>query len=154
MGFWGPQTCPWLKIVTNFFFLGVQQNSKFEIWPLDHISCGHTSLAGGQRWLFMKAMTASCCPIRSAAPEIRFSISHRINSLILCSFVLYFLHTLFLQPGQNRSNLPVLNAEFWRRKKSWPTKPLYFGCSKETSHWDGSFEYSQHTWPYVLVEYN
>ena len=31
MGFWGPQTCAWLKIVTDFFFLGVHQNSKFEI---------------------------------------------------------------------------------------------------------------------------
>ena len=33
MGFQGPKTCSWLKIVTKFFFLGggVQQNSKFEI---------------------------------------------------------------------------------------------------------------------------
>ena len=26
-GFLGPQTCPWLKIVTNFFFLGGATNS-------------------------------------------------------------------------------------------------------------------------------
>ena len=60
----------------------------------------------------MKAMTASCCCVRFPAPEIQFSISHRINSSILCSFVLYPLHKLSLQPGQNRSNLPALKQSF------------------------------------------
>ena len=32
MGFWGPQTCPWLKIVTNFFFLGGA--TELKIWDL------------------------------------------------------------------------------------------------------------------------
>ena len=32
MGFWGPQTCPWLKIVANFFFLGGATDLK--IWDL------------------------------------------------------------------------------------------------------------------------
>ena len=51
------------------------------------------------------------CPI-CRAKKIQFAISHRINSFILCSFVLYPLHKLSLQPVQNRSNLPALNAEF------------------------------------------
>ena len=32
MGFWGPQICPWLKIVTNFFFLGGA--TELKIWDL------------------------------------------------------------------------------------------------------------------------
>ena len=32
MGFWGPKTCPWLKIVTNFFFLGGA--TELKIWDL------------------------------------------------------------------------------------------------------------------------
>ena len=63
----------------------------------------------------MKAMTASCCRVQPAVPEIQFSISHRINSLIHCSFALYPLHELSLQPGQNRSILPALNAKFWKK---------------------------------------
>ena len=33
--FKAPKTCPRLKIATNVFFLAVQQNLKFEIWPLN-----------------------------------------------------------------------------------------------------------------------
>ena len=32
MCFWGPQTCPWLKIVANFFFLGGA--TELKIWDL------------------------------------------------------------------------------------------------------------------------
>ena len=64
-----------------------------------HMSRGNTSLAG--------VKDGSCCRVRFFEPEIQSSIS-----LILCSFVLYPLHKLSLQPGQNRSNLPALDAEF------------------------------------------
>ena len=59
----------------------------------------------------MKAMAALCSRAQSAAQEIQFPFPIRINSLILCSFVLYPLHKLSLQPGQNRSNLPALRPE-------------------------------------------
>ena len=32
MGFQGPKTCPWLKIVTKFFFLGGA--TELKIWDL------------------------------------------------------------------------------------------------------------------------
>ena len=72
-------------------------------------------------YLHMSKMTVyeshhrTVLPCPTAAPKIQFSISHRINSLILCSFALNPLHKLSLQPGQNRSNLPALNAEFWKK---------------------------------------
>ena len=40
MGFWGPQTCPWLKIVTNFFFLGGATELKFwDLAPRPYSTC-------------------------------------------------------------------------------------------------------------------
>ena len=55
--------------------------------------------------MVMKAMTAWCCRVRSAAPEIQFPTEQRGS--ILCSFLLYPLHKIFsdLQNKKVRNNV-------------------------------------------------
>ena len=55
--------------------------------------------------MVMKAVTAWCCRVRSAAPEIQFPTEQRGS--ILCSFLLYPLHKIFshLQNKKVRNNI-------------------------------------------------
>ena len=55
--------------------------------------------------MVMKAVTAWCCRVRSAAPEIQFPIEQRGS--ILYSFLLYPLHKIFshLQNKKVRNNV-------------------------------------------------
>ena len=55
--------------------------------------------------MVMKAVTAWCCRVRSAAPEIQFPTEQRGS--ILCSFLLYPLHKIFshLQNQKVRNNV-------------------------------------------------
>ena len=62
----------------------------------------------------VKAMTASCCRVRSAAPEIQFPAEQRGS--ILYSFLLYPLHKIFshLQNKKVRNNVFLyIKTDFW-----------------------------------------
>ena len=64
--------------------------------------------------MVIKAMTASCCRVRSAAPEIQFPTEQR--GLILYSFLLYPLHKIFshLQNKKVRNNdFLYIKIDFW-----------------------------------------
>ena len=64
--------------------------------------------------MVMKAVTAWCCRIRSAAPEIQFSTEQRGS--ILYSFLLYPLHKIFshLQNKKVRNNVFLyIKIDFW-----------------------------------------
>ena len=63
--------------------------------------------------IVMKANTASCCRVRSAAPEIQFPTEQRGS--ILYSFLLYPLHKIFshLQNKKVRKNVFVYKIDFW-----------------------------------------
>ena len=56
--------------------------------------------------MFMKAVTAWCCRVRSAAPEIQFPTEERGS--IVNSFLLYPLHKIF----SHLQNKKVLNNFF------------------------------------------
>ena len=62
----------------------------------------------------MKAVTAWCCRVRSAAPEIQFPTEQRGS--ILYSFLLYPLHKIFshLQNKKVRNNVFLyIKIDFW-----------------------------------------
>ena len=64
--------------------------------------------------MVMKAMTASCCRVRSAEPEIQFPTEQRGS--ILYSFLLYPQHKIFshLQNKKERSNFFLyIKIDFW-----------------------------------------
>ena len=64
--------------------------------------------------MVMKAMTAWCCRVRSAAPEIQFPTEQRGS--ILYSFLLYPLHKIFshLQNKKVRNNVFLyIKIDFW-----------------------------------------
>ena len=66
--------------------------------------------------MVMKAVTAWCCCVRSAAPEIQFPTEQRGS--ILYSFLLYPLHKIFshLQNKKVRNNVFVYKIDFWHGK--------------------------------------
>ena len=84
--------------------------------------------------MFMKAMTASCRRVRSAAPEIQFPTEQkRVNSLFI---KLYPLHKIFflLQNKKVRNNdFLYIKIDFWHgrsgtadRERSWLSYPISF----------------------------
>ena len=79
----------------------------------------------------MKAVTAWCCRVRSAAPEIQFPTEQRGS--ILYSFLLYTLHKIFshLQNKKVRNNVFLyIKIDFWhgRSGRSWLSYPITFLC--------------------------
>ena len=66
--------------------------------------------------MVMKAVTAWCCRVKSAAPEIQFPTEQRGS--ILYSFLLYPLHKLFshLQNKKVRNNVFVYKNRFLARQ--------------------------------------
>ena len=74
-----------------------------------HMSRGHTSPARVKvdtGMMVMKAVTAWCCRVRSAVPEIQFPTEQRGS--ILYSFLLYPLHKIF----SHLQNIKVRNNVF------------------------------------------
>ena len=81
--------------------------------------------------MVMKAVTASCCRVRSAAPEIQFPTEQRGS--ILYSFLLYPLHKILshLQNKKVRNNVFLyIKIDFWhgRSGRSWLSYPITFMC--------------------------
>ena len=81
--------------------------------------------------MVMKAVTAWCCRVRSAAPEIQFPTEQRGS--ILYSFLLYPLHKIFshLQNKKVRNNVFLyIKIDFWhgRSGRSWLSYPITFLC--------------------------
>ena len=81
--------------------------------------------------MVMKAVTAWCCRVRSAAPEIQFPTEQRGS--ILYSFLLYPLHKIFshLQNEKVRNNVFLyIKIDFWhsRSGRSWLSYPITFLC--------------------------
>ena len=81
--------------------------------------------------MVMKAVTAWCCRVRSAAPEIQFPTEQRGS--ILYSFLLYPLHKIFshLQNKKVRNNVFLyIEIDFWhgRSGRSWLSYPITFLC--------------------------
>ena len=79
----------------------------------------------------MKAVTAWCCRVRSAAPEIQFPTEQRGS--ILCLFLLYPLHKIFshLQNKKVRNDAFLyIKIDFWhgRSGRSWLSYPITFLC--------------------------
>ena len=82
----------------------------------------------------MKAMTASCRRVRSAAPEIQFSQNKKGS--ILYSFLLYPLHKIFLICKIKRYVIMLflhIKIDFWHgrsgmagRERSWLSYPITF----------------------------
>ena len=67
--------------------------------------------------MVMKAVTAWCCRVRSAAPEIQFPTE--LRGSILYSFLLYPLHKIFshLQNKKVRNNVFLyIKIDFWHGK--------------------------------------
>ena len=66
--------------------------------------------------MVMKAVTAWCCRVRSAAPEIQFPTEQRGS--IHCSFLLYPLHKIFshLQNKKVRNNVFIYKNRFLARQ--------------------------------------
>ena len=81
--------------------------------------------------MVMKAVTAWCCRVRSAAPEIQFPTEQRGS--VLCSFLLYPLHKIFsyLQNKKVRNNVFLyIKIDFWhgRSGRSWLSYRITFLC--------------------------
>ena len=81
--------------------------------------------------MVMKAVTAWCCRVRSAAPDIKFPTEQRGS--ILYSFLLYPLHKIFshLQNKKVRNHVFLyIKINFWhgRSGRSWLSYPTTFLC--------------------------
>ena len=81
--------------------------------------------------MVMKVVTAWCCRVRSAVPEIQFPTEQRGS--ILYSFLLYPLHKIFshLQNKKVRNNVFLyIKIDFWhgRSGRSWLSYPITFLC--------------------------
>ena len=68
--------------------------------------------------MVMKAVTAWCCRVRSAAPEIQFPTEQRGS--ILCSFLLYPLHKIF----SHLPNKKVRNIVFFVYKNRFLARQI------------------------------
>ena len=68
--------------------------------------------------MVMKAVTAWCCRVRSAAPEILFPTEQRGS--ILCSFLLYPLRKIF----SHLQNKKVRNNVFFVYKNRFPARQI------------------------------
>ena len=68
--------------------------------------------------MVMKAVTAWCCRVRSAAPETQFPTEQRGS--ILCSFLLYPLHKIF----SHLQNKKVRNNVFFVYKNGFPARQI------------------------------
>ena len=81
--------------------------------------------------MVMKAVTAWCCRVRSAAPEIHFPLNKEVQFSI--HFLLYPLHKIFshLQNKKVRNNVFLyIKIDFWhgRLGRSWLSYPITFLC--------------------------
>ena len=81
--------------------------------------------------MVMKAVTAWCCRVRSAAPEIQFPTEQRGSTLY--SFLLYPLHKIFSHLQNKKVRYSVfwyIKIDFWhgRPDRSWLSYPITFLC--------------------------